>query len=735
MNKDLELLRKASDLLQKDQFAQALSRTEDVARNAANWDLSQRLAQIRMSYELMLSYFSQGIDDEARSQVLVELKMSLHDIIDSITLRYGLAEQSRLYFVVKNSFDGKSFADYFAQFSGLNNKLVLLNSVDVAERNMSAIKSLENDITDAENNIFRYLWTAGKLSPNEVELILSVANDSSFPSHVLCLITSALLMALLEFYDEQKLITLFRIYSSSAPLQVRLRAIVGIVLAMFVNDKRVAMSRNIRELVAELADDSVFCRDVETVFIRLVNARNTQNLAEFLNNDILPGFKSLETDLKNNLRGADPADIADLAENPIWQEKLEDSGLAKKMEEINEIQQQGGDVLISAFSRLKIFPFFNTMSNWFLPFHLSASWVISESDRQIFNTLASVPYLCDSDKFSAYFSMKNSANDKYAGVMRQVAEEADEIAEDNRNSLDKEEKTIDSIINKYIQDLYRFFTLYSRRKEFYPLFDTKFNLLTVPFLAQILNTEHTLSIIAEFYFHNKFYDDAIYFFNRLLEHKPQNTPLILQKIGFAYQNKGNMEKALSYYLRFELAIDNDFWNTRHIASCYSSMKDHKHALEYYRKADSISPDNISVNLNIGHCLLAMGNAQEALKYYFKTSFLNDHKHRSWRPIAWCSFLTGNYEQSCNYYSQIVTQTSPTAQDFLNYGHVLLASAQRKQAIEQYRSAITSLNGDVTRFVEMFRTDMSLLRDKGVTLDDIHLSIDSAIMLYNNSLKQ
>ena len=131
----------------------------------------------------------------------------------------------------------------------------------------------------------------------------------------------------------------------------------------------------------------------------------------------------------------------------------------------------------------------------------------------------------------------------------------------------------------------------------------------------------------------------------------------------------------------------------------------------------------------------MGNAQEALKYYFKTSFLNDHKHRSWRPIAWCSFLTGNYEQSCNYYSQIVTQTSPTAQDFLNYGHVLLASAQRKQAIEQYRSAITTLNGDVTRFVDMFRTDMSLLRDKGVTLDDIHLSIDSAIMLYNNSLKQ
>ena len=732
MNDKLDSLRNAEALMKKGQLTQAIEILINVANDAAIWDLTQKLSQIRMSYEFMLSYFSKGVEDDERHNVLSDIKVSLYEIIDSLTVHFCSQKSMKLYYTTRTSYLQMDLSDMISSYVNLLNKRSLLLSVETAEQNLSAIKSLEGDMAKAETDIFRKIWTTLRLSPDVAGILTDAANNPAIPPHALCLVTSALFLALLEVYDERKLLTLLSIYSSSAPLEVRLRALVGAALAMFVHDRRVSLSRSVGDRIAALADEPVFISDIETIFIRLVKARNTQNLANKMQTDFLPSIKSLQTDIFKDLKDVDPAD---LAENPEWQEKLEDSGLARKMEELNEIQMQGGDVLIAAFSHLKSFPFFNTISNWFLPFHKSASIIDGKNDELFFNALSAVPYMCHSDKYSAFFSMRSASSDKYSAMMGQLSSQSEAINEEIGSEIDASEKQRDSIINLYIQDLYRFFNLFSRRRDFYQLFGTKFNLLTVPPLAPILDNERMISLIAEFYFKNKFFDDAIYYFNRLLEHKPADTPLILQKIGFAYQNKGQFQKALDYYSRYELAFDGDLWNTKHIASCYSSLKDHKRALDYYRKADSIAPDNIAVNLNIGHCLLELGQVEEALKYYFKTSFLNDSKHKSWRPIAWCSFLNGNYEQSCKYYSQIVLQDSPSVQDLLNYGHALLASGNHKDAIARYHSALMSLNGDFNKFVDMFRTDIPVLADKQVPDDVIALAIDSAILQYKNNSTQ
>ncbi len=732
MNDKLETLRIAEAFLKKNQLTQAIEILIKVAQDAAIWDLTQKLSHIRMSYEFMLSYFQQGVEDEKRSQVLSGIKISLYEILDSLSVHFCAQNSMKLYYTTRTTYIHLDLNEMMSSYAGLLRKRYLLLSVKDDERNLSAIKSLEYDMAKYETDIFRKIWTTERLSPQVAALLVDAASNADIPSHALCLVTSALLLALLEVYDEQKLLALLSIYSSSAPLEVRLRALVGAALAMFVHDHRVSLSKPVGDRIAALSDESSFSHDIETVFIRLVKARNTQNIANKMQSDFLPSIKSLQSDILKDLKDVDPAD---LAENPEWQEKLEDSGLARKMEELNEIQMQGGDVLIAAFSHLKSFPFFNTISNWFLPFHMSASIINGKNDELLFRALSAVPYMCHSDKYSAFFSMRSAPSDKYSAMMGQLSSQSEALNEEISSEIDATEKLRDSIINLYIQDLYRFFNLFSRRRDFYQLFSTKFNLLTVPHLAPILNNERMISLVAEFYFKNKFFDDAIYYFNRLLEHKPAHTPLILQKIGFAYQNKGQFQKALDYYSRYELAFDGDLWNTKHMASCYSAIKDNRRALEYYRKADGISPDNLGVNLSIGHCLLELGQTDEALKYYFKTSFLNDSKHKSWRPIAWCSFLNGNYEQSCKYYSQIVLQDSPSAQDFLNYGHALLASGNHKDAIANYYSALVNLNGDFNKFVDMFRTDIPVLAGKRVPHDVIALAIDSAILQYKNNFPQ
>ncbi|MDE7154851.1 MAG: hypothetical protein K2N79_01010, partial [Muribaculaceae bacterium] len=73
------------------------------------------------------------------------------------------------------------------------------------------------------------------------------------------------------------------------------------------------------------------------------------------------------------------ADISELEENPEWMEVLEKSGVADRLKEMTEIQEEGGDVFMSTFSNLKNYTFFNEISNWFLPFPAESSGVTAEN--------------------------------------------------------------------------------------------------------------------------------------------------------------------------------------------------------------------------------------------------------------------------------------------------------------------------------------------------------------------
>ena len=62
-------------------------------------------------------------------------------------------------------------------------------------------------------------------------------------------------------------------------------------------------------------------------------------------------------------------DMNSLDKNPEWQEILEQSGIADKLKELNDLQLEGADVFMSTFSGLKSFPFFKEAANWFRPFN------------------------------------------------------------------------------------------------------------------------------------------------------------------------------------------------------------------------------------------------------------------------------------------------------------------------------------------------------------------------------
>lgn len=376
----------------------------------------------------------------------------------------------------------------------------------------------------------------------------------------------------------------------------------------------------------------------------------------------------LSPEIRRKMRGTNLTDdLEDPEKNPDWQDVLDKSGITAKMQELNQMQMEGSDVFLSSFSHLKNFPFFGEIANWFLPFdpnHSSVSPILANGKSPLLTIINSTGAFCDSDKYSFALSLASVPPQQRETMLGQFDEQNIQMME-TASGLPDPEKERENIANKYVQNLYRFFNLFSRKSEFYNPFQTQLNLTEVPFVADFLSDAKSLRLTAEFYFKQEHYADALPVFGKLLK---QESPSVntYQKIGFCHESLKQYAEAAANYEKADLMKNDDAWTLKHLASCRRANGETDEAAVCYKRAEALQPDNVAIANNLGYCLLESGNPEEALKYFFKVDYMASKGARTLRPIAWCSLLTGNYNQSIGCYDKIIAQ-APTGDDFVNRG--------------------------------------------------------------------
>lgn len=688
--------------------------------------LRDEVEQLKISYSFMLQYLSQGILDPQRDQVLQRIISSLYMITDRCFIAAKTGTSSEVFYARRRELGNTSLSSIVDQWKAATHKHQLLESVPAEQQNMQALTQVLKECENLETTLFNKLWSSFPLTADDAALVKETLSDEATPVHMQCLITSALFLGMMTLYDDTKLALLAQTYATSKSVQVQVRTLIYAILSLYIYSNRATRSASVKASLEAMAINPAFAQDMATLQFLLARTRNTDNITRKVREDLMPDIMNMSPDLVRKIKDKNaPLDISDLEANPEWQDMLENSGIAKKMEEFNEMQLAGNDVFISTFSHLKSFPFFHTLSNWFLPYHAGHSLVLdtfSDSAASVDQIIGHAP-LCNSDKYSFCLSMASIPESQRQIMFNQVQAQHSELKELKSTELPDDNKVREAIANSHLQDLYRFFKLFSRRREFVAIFDRDMDFTSMPLFEDHTGKLSTLSIIAEFYFKNEFHDDAIKYYNHLLSCSETVEPIVFQKIGFSYQNLGNTREALRYYKRYLLANGDDAWTLKHIAACYRTMKRHDKALEYYKMVDELQPQSVATTLNIGHCLLEGGNVEEALQYYYKADFLNGAKHRAWRPIAWCSFLTGNDERALTYYDKIIAEDKATAQDYMNRGHVLLCGGRIPEAIDSYRQSL-NLEENFESFRGIFFNDSVHLKSRGVTSEDMALIADA-----------
>ena len=724
-----QIHRQASQCINDAEVNDAFRHVSALVNEFGRGSLNDELERLRMSYSFMLNYLEQGVMDPQRDEILSNIRQSLHTLNDQCFI--GLMEPAspEVFYARRRELSGVSLVSIVEEYREALKLLSLTQNSPNEQNNSHAILSQLRRAEELETRLFNRVWSSFPLSSDDAGSLKLCISGDILPVHTRCLLVAALFLGMMKFYDESKLLILLESYSLSDEAQVQLRALTCAMLVMLAHKKRTSTSKAIQMRLAALLDTPEFDLDVWNIQVQLARSRNTENVKERVRNDLIPNIMKMRPDIIDKLKDKDSQiiDLSDIEANPEWQQWLDQSGITRRIEEFNAMQLEGSDVFIATFAHLKTFPFFKTLSNWFLPFYAAHSTVIEnlgDGKMGLAEVIQHAPYLCNSDKYSFCLSLGSLPESQRTMMSAQLEEQNAALNEARQSELPDERKQRVSIINAFVQDLYRFFKLFSRRREFIAVMDNPGLDMTdcIP-LAQVTRDAHVLELLGALYFKNAFYDDAINCFTRLEGMDDATDDHIYQKIGFAYQNAGKTEQALNYYKRFELLHEEDVWNIRHIAACYRTLGKLEDALKYYQRAEALSPENVSLTLTIGHVLLELNRTSEALQQYFKADLMEGARHRAWRPIAWCSFLLSDYDRANDYYDRIACDDKPSAQDLLNHGHVLLCQGNTQIAIKIYREALRLMDYNTTKFRAAFKGDALELRLHGISAIDQSLIPD------------
>ena len=696
-------------------------------------ELMEQYRTLEQNYKYMLQYTVEGINDPERQKIYEHLLISTFELADITCENLRMKHSESVEYQKKRGFT-KHFITNFEGFArelenfSIHKELRTLLTSPSSEPGDSRIEvdiHLQRIFT-----IFYHFWFTNRLSGEEAQFMSSILKNEATPYYEKSLLITGLTLSLMRYFDEHKLILLFEAYEDPN-LEVSQRALIGLIIGIYYYDQRMPFYHGINGRLQILNEDPRFRSNFEQAILQFIRSKETEKIQRKLQDEIFPEMIKLSPNLRNKL-SIESMLGEGLTEdkNPDWQEILKDSpGLMGKMEELTEMQLEGADVFLSSFSMLKQYPFFSELANWFFPFTPEHPEIIrnplnkeSSNDLPFTQLIMKSPMLCNSDKYSFYFSIMNIPPDYKQMVSDSLKAETEQMEEMGKDGLLlNPAKNSGIIISQYIRDLYRFFKIHPQHDSFEDIFAWSFDFhhkfAFAPLLSEDLRIQRN---IAEFNFAKNYFKEAAELFELLLQ--VSNDIELLQKLAFCYQKMGDYKKALSYYLKADLFDQNKLWNTKKIALCYRNLKKPAKALEYYQLSEILESDNLSLQISIGQCQMELKLYEEALKSYFKVEYLSPGNKKIWRPIGWCSFLLGKVSQAEKYYERLIPDL-PNKYDLLNMGHVQWCLGNRKSALDYYKRSINDAESCENDFMEAFNEDLPNLIRQGVNPDDVPIMLD------------
>lgn len=717
------------ELLDQRRLKEALVQLQAFASEIEDWQLSADIENIATTYNYMLQYAAQGTDDPERPKLYHLLRRNAYELADKAEFLRACKRNSG-YFVDKcrrmRQNPPRTFQELQVGLETLSEDMALAGLLAGEENGQpDAQKNLALRHEQMTDELFDKIWTSTQWNEDEFQQANALLSSLLIPANDLAVMISAVTLSLLRLFDSRKFQFLLNAYRQKTEPLVTQRALIGIALAAYYQEKRLSLYPDLLASLSLLGESKSASENMLTIQILLLLSRETEKIEKKMREEIIPQMMRTPGIYKPDLKIIDIEDLED--KNPEWSKDM--AQIEKNIRELGELQMEGADTYMSTFAQLKSYPFFRQAAHWFYPFDKQMSEISSlfqnekKGQESLMSFIVSSPIFCNSDKYSFCLTLYNMPARQQEMLTSHFANQ-DGFAQEQMQALVESAKSSQKpkvISSQYIHDIYRFFKLWAYRNEMHDLFKDKLDLWNCKALAPLLHKPEALRHIADHLFAKDYMEEASALYLKLSQEEKSDAE-IMQKLGFSYQKMKKCDEAIKAYLQADLLKPDHIWTLKHLAQCYKHTRQYSQALECYEKVKEMKPDDLNTLLQMGQCLATMRQYDKALAYFFKVEYLGKAPANAQRAIGWCYFMTGKYEDALRFYRKLQEADDAQLSDWLNAGHVYLASNRMPEALECYRKAEACCKTH-EEFIKIFLADKEALQEQGVPENTIYLVPD------------
>ncbi len=220
-------------------------------------------------------------------------------------------------------------------------------------------------------------------------------------------------------------------------------------------------------------------------------------------------------------------------------------------------------------------------------------------------------------------------------------------------------------------------------------------------------------------------DEAMDYLNKAVALKPDYSDPYYN-LGHVYSRKGNVDRAVENYLMAERLKPGTAAPFNAIGRAYENKGDVVKALEYYQKAVDQKADFAEVFFNTGNVYNTMNQPEKAIENYLKAISLQPDFSRALNNLGYQYLKTGDLTKAEPLLVKSI-ELGEKSHANLNYGHLLLCTGKREEAMERYLLSYQNFS-DKKEFWEGMNEDFALLQRHGINTGlfaDIKQRIEAA----------
>ncbi len=421
------------------------------------------------------------------------------------------------------------------------------------------------------------------------------------------LLVSAVMLATMNVNDPYKWDMLAEVYVRATDKVLKMRALVGWVLSLPYDPRGPRLFPFVQERIKAMLADKTTLKQMLDMQMQMLFCCNADADNEEIQRNIMP------TLIKNTNLQMTRLGIVEKEDDPM-KDIMDPNAAERDMEEMErkyrkmmDMQKQGSDIYFGGFSKMKTFPFFNDLCNWFAPFNAAHPALGAARERlagsTFLNNLMENGPFCDSDKYSFALAI--------AQIMDRMPDNVKEMLNSDATfgpTVSKDEQEDPAYIcRSYLQSLYRFFRLYRSKRDFLNPFildeleDNDGNALFLSYkLLACPEMEENAVALCGFLLKRKMMRELM---SMAICFKSSQNPRLVRFLALVPMTDGKWQEA--YDLFASVPEDQHTEESlRGMAHCCMSLKRFGEAVAIYRRLLAMHPDSFSYQLNLAVCLMS-----------------------------------------------------------------------------------------------------------------------------------